>query len=342
VAALLLYDDACLRHDPGSGHPESPSRLEAIWRDLSGQPVPGTEVAAPPRATVEQLARIHGEAYVREILALQGRRVRLDPDTATSAGSVDAAVLAAGAACEAVRRVLDGSAQGAFALVRPPGHHAEATRAMGFCLFNNVAIAAAEAHARGLSRVLCVDWDVHHGNGTQHSFYARPDLLFMSTHQWPLYPGTGHESETGAGPGAGYTVNVPLPAGCGDEEYAAVFTDLLLPLADEYKPELVLVSAGFDAHRDDPLAGMAVTSDGFAALCGAVKAVADRHCKDRLVLTLEGGYDLAALARSVRGCVEVLAGAAAPPLRPEAARATDALSRSRAAMRSTRFRAALS
>ncbi|TMB31849.1 MAG: histone deacetylase [Deltaproteobacteria bacterium] len=340
MATLLFYDDAYLRHDPGSRHPESPGRLEAIWRDLSGHPVAGTEVATPPRATEEQLARIHGEAYVREILGLQGRRVRLDPDTATSAGSIDAAVLAAGAACEAVRRVLDGSAQGAFALVRPPGHHAEATRAMGFCLFNNVAIAAAEAHARGLSRVLCVDWDVHHGNGTQHSFYARSDLFFMSTHQWPLYPGTGHESETGAGPGAGYTVNVPLPAGCGDEDYAAVFADLLLPLADEYKPELVLVSAGFDAHQDDPLAGMAVTSDGFAALCGAVKAVADRHCKDRLVLTLEGGYDLPALARSVRGCVEVLAGATAPPLRPEPSRAKDALARSRAAHGSTRFRAA--
>jgi len=342
VAVLLLYDDACLLHEPGQRHPESPGRLAAIWRDLSARPVPGTEVVAPPRSTEEELARIHGEAYVREILALQGKRIRLDPDTATSAGSVDSALLAAGAACEAVRRVLDGSAQGAFALVRPPGHHAEATRAMGFCLFNNVAVAAAEAHARGVSRVLCVDWDVHHGNGTQHSFYGRPDLLFMSTHQWPLYPGTGHESETGTGPGAGYTVNVPLPAGCGDEDYAAVFTDLLLPLADEYKPELVLVSAGFDAHRDDPLAGMDVTSDGFAALCGAVKSIADRHCKDRIVLTLEGGYDLPALARSVRGCVEVLAGATAPPLRPGTPHAKDAVARSRAAHRSTRFRAALS
>ncbi|MFL5250984.1 MAG: histone deacetylase [Myxococcales bacterium] len=342
MATLLLYDDAGLRHDPGHGHPESPERLRAIWEDLSARPVPGTEIAAPPAASEEQLSRIHGPDYVREILSLRGRKLRLDPDTAISAGSIDAAVLAAGAACEAVRRVLDGTAQGAFALVRPPGHHAEATRAMGFCLFNNVAVAAAEAHARGLSRVLCVDWDVHHGNGTQHSFYARPDLLFMSTHQWPLYPGTGHESETGTAAGAGFTVNVPLPPGCGDADYAAAFADLLLPLADEYKPELVLVSAGFDAHRDDPLANMDVTSDGFAALCGAVKEVADKHCKDRIVLTLEGGYDLEALARSVRACVEVLAGAEAPPLRPDASKARDALSRSRAAQRSTRWRAALS
>jgi acetoin utilization deacetylase AcuC-like enzyme len=342
MAALLLYDDAWLRHEPGRNHPESPGRLAAIRQELAAHPVPGTEIVAPPRATIEQLARIHGESYVQAILELSGKSARLDADTVISAGSIDAAVLAAGAACEGVRRVLDGSAQGAFALVRPPGHHAEATRAMGFCLFNNVAVAAAEAHARGLTRVLCVDWDVHHGNGTQHSFYDRDDLLFMSTHQWPLYPGTGHESETGAGAGSGFTVNVPLPAGCGDDDYAAVFTDLLLPLADEYKPELILVSAGFDAHRDDPLGGMGVTSDGFAALCGAVKAVADRHCKDRIVLTLEGGYDLPALAQSVRSCVEVLAGTVPPPLRPGIGHAKDALLRSRAAQRSSRWRAALS
>src|SRR5205085_6134874 len=324
MAVLLLFDEKMTEHDPGPGHPESPNRLQAIWTDLARRPVAGTEVVTPPEATREELRRVHDDAYISRILALRGRAVQLDPDTATSAASVDAALLAAGAAAEAVRRVINGKAESAFALVRPPGHHAESTRAMGFCLFNNVAVAAAEAHARGLSRVLCVDWDVHHGNGTQHSFYHRDDLLFMSTHQWPLYPGTGHESETGADAGSGFTVNVPLPAGCGDDDYAAVFTDLLLPLADEYEPELILVSAGFDAHRDDPLGGMAVTSDGFAALCGAVKAVADRHCKDRLVLTLEGGYDLPALARSVRGCVEVLAGATAPPLRPEPSRAKDA------------------
>lgn len=340
MSALLLYDPRCLEHDPGAHHPESPDRLRAVWRELSERPVPGTRTTAPPFATEDELARVHGREYVRALLELRGHRARLDADTATSAGSVEAALLAAGAASEAVRRVLDGSANGAFALVRPPGHHAERTRAMGFCLFNNVAVAAAEAHAAGLSRVLCVDWDVHHGNGTQHAFYDRSDLLFMSTHQWPLYPGTGRESETGAGPGEGFTVNLPLPGGCGDAEYAAAFEEVLLPIADHYRPELVLVSAGFDAHRDDPLAGMRVTEDGFAALCGAVKAVADRHCPGKLVLTLEGGYDLRALARSVRNCVEVLAGATAPPLRGDEGAAANVLARARAVL-GARWRSAL-
>ncbi len=337
----LLFDERMTEHDPGPGHPESPERLRAIWSDLSARPVPGTEVAAPPVATEEELRRVHGDEYVRRILALSGREAQLDPDTAISPPSVESALLAAGAAAEAVRRVLDARAQGAFALVRPPGHHAESTRAMGFCLFNNVAVAAAEAHARGVKRVLCVDWDVHHGNGTQHTFYARSDLLFCSTHQHPLYPGTGHETETGTGAGEGFTVNLPLPAGCDDGDYAASFANVVLPIAEAYQPELVLVSAGFDAHRDDPLAGMRVTEEGFAALCGAVKAISDRHCPGRLVLTLEGGYDLGALSRSVRGCVEVLAGAAPPPLRPRASVAGPALRRIRNAQVS-RWRQAIS
>jgi acetoin utilization deacetylase AcuC-like enzyme len=331
MAVHLLFDPVMTEHDPGPGHPESPDRLRAIWRDLSARPVAGTEVVAPPKATREELSRVHDEEYVARILSLRGREVQLDPDTATSTASVDAALLAAGAATEAVRRVIDGKATSAFALVRPPGHHAESTRAMGFCLFNNVAVAAAEAHAKGLSRVLCIDWDVHHGNGTQHSYYARRDLLFCSTHQYPFYPGTGSESETGTGPGEGFTVNVPLPAGCGDGDYAASFADVLLPIADAYRPELILVSAGFDAHRDDPLAGMEVSEEGFAALCGAVKKIADRHSAGRLVLTLEGGYDLRALSRSARACIEVLAGAEPPPLRPQVSRAARALREVRAA-----------
>ena len=327
MSVALLYDPTCVEHDPGHGHPESPDRLKSIWTELTGRPVAGTEALSPPRSTPEELGRVHDAGYVREILELAGLSGSLDGDTAISPRSIDAALLAAGAAAEGVRRVLDGRSQGAFALVRPPGHHAEATRAMGFCLFNNVAVAAAEAHARGIKRVLCVDWDVHHGNGTQHAFYGRNDLLFVSTHQWPLYPGTGAAEETGAGEGAGYTVNVPLPPGCGDADYAAVFAEALLPVAEQYRPELILVSAGFDAHQLDPLGGMRITDEGFATLCGAVKEVADRHCPGRLVLTLEGGYDLGALARSVRNCVEVMAGATAPPLQPKAVRARQALRR---------------
>jgi acetoin utilization deacetylase AcuC-like enzyme len=329
---LLLTDDRMLAHEPGQWHPESPSRLAAILRRLDERAVPHVKLASPPRATEAELSRVHSAEHVRALLALAGRSEEIDPDTTVSAGSIEAALLAAGAAAESVRAVLDGRANGAFALVRPPGHHAERGRAMGFCLFNNIAVAAAEAHAKGLERVLCVDWDVHHGNGTQRSFWRSKDLLFLSTHQWPLYPGTGHESEVGEGEGAGYTVNVPLPSGCGDRDYAAVFRDLLLPLAETYRPELVLVSAGFDAHRDDPLGGMGLTADGFAALCGVVKDIADRHCPGKLVLTLEGGYDLQGLSDSVRCCVEVLASGGAPRLQPDAsAAARDAIARAKAA-----------
>ena len=330
MTVALLTDERCALHDPGEGHPESPARMRAILRDLSERPIAGTEVLLPPRATEAELARVHEPGYVRRILALAGRSGHLDGDTVISAGSIDAALLAAGAAVEGVRRVLAGSARGAFALVRPPGHHAEFAQAMGFCLFNNVAVAAGEAHAQGLSRVLCIDWDVHHGNGTQHTFEARRDLLFFSTHQWPLYPGTGHEREAGRGEGEGFTINAPLPPGSGDGDLAAAFQDVLLPIADAWRPELVLVSAGFDAHRDDPLGAMEVTDDGFAALCGAVKAISDKHCPGRLVLTLEGGYDLPALSRSVRACVEVMAGATAPPLRAGPRLAMPALARLRA------------
>jgi acetoin utilization deacetylase AcuC-like enzyme len=187
---------------------------------------------------------------------------------------------------------------------------------MGFCLFNNVAVAAAEANAQGLSRVLCVDWDVHHGNGTQHSFYGSRELLFLSTHQFPFYPGTGDVGEVGAGEGEGFTVNVPLKPGARDGDFVAIFEDLLMPIADDYRPELVLVSAGFDAHVADPLGGMEVSTEGFAALCGAVKRVAERHAGGKLVLTLEGGYDLDALAESAEACIRVLAGETPPAIVP--------------------------
>ncbi len=336
METLLFADELMLLHDMGSHHPESPARMRAVLELLAARPIAGARVLSPPLATEAELLRVHSKEHVGQMLGLAGREVTLDPDTSVSPGSIDAALLAAGAAVEAVRSVLDGRARNTFALVRPPGHHAERGRAMGFCLFNNVAVAAAEARARGVERVLVLDWDVHHGNGTQRSFWRDPSVLFMSTHQWPLYPGSGHESEVGQDEGRGYTINVPLPPGCGDGDFAAAFADVLLPIADEFRPELVLVSAGFDAHARDPLAAMEVSSDAFAALCGSVKSIAEKHCQGRLVLSLEGGYDVHALAESVRGCISVLAGETAPPLVPGArAAARDALARVRAAQKET-------
>jgi acetoin utilization deacetylase AcuC-like enzyme len=314
---ILLYCPAMLEHDPGRGHPERPLRLEAVVDRLRRSPRPGLEWAEPNPAPREAVERIHDPAYVRWVESFRGRSARLDVDTAVSPGSVEAAWRAAGAAVEAIDAVVSGSARRAFALVRPPGHHAERAAAMGFCLFNNVAVGASHAAARrGCRRVLIVDWDVHHGNGTQHSFETRPDVLYFSTHRYPFYPGTGALHETGAGEGEGFTVNVPLPAGSGDGEYEAIFRRVLAPVSDAFAPDLVLVSAGFDAHRDDPMGGMAMTASGFASLCGIVRGIADGHAGGRLVLVLEGGYDLEALAESCAACTGILCGD--PPPAPAA------------------------
>ncbi|MCC6522000.1 MAG: histone deacetylase [Polyangiaceae bacterium] len=308
---LLLTDPRMRRHEPGPGHPERPARLATVCAALDG--ARGTRWAEAPAAERAALERVHAPAYVEHIESLRGHPASLDADTHLSAGSVEAAYLAAGAAVEAVTAVVDGRARSAFALVRPPGHHAEADHGMGFCVFNNVAIAAAHARAAlGLERVLVVDWDVHHGNGTQAAFLARSDVLFMSLHQFPFYPGTGALEEVGAGEGRGFTVNVPFPEGRGNADYARALEDVLAPIAAAYRPELVLVSAGFDAHAADPLAEMRLTEEGFAAMTGLVRDIADEHAAGRLVLLLEGGYDLRALAESTRACVEVLAGATPP------------------------------
>jgi acetoin utilization deacetylase AcuC-like enzyme len=298
-------------HDPGAHHPEAPERLRAACDALEG--MPGLEWRSPQPAERAQLARVHTNAHIDLVDSARGKRAAFDPDTTVSSGSVDAAYLAAGAAVDAVTEVVRGEHRDAFALVRPPGHHAESHVAMGFCLFNNVAVAAEHARAElGCERVLIVDWDVHHGNGTQHSFYGRDDVLFFSLHQFPFYPGTGALEETGRGPGEGYTVNVPFPAGRIDGDYLSAFRNLLEPIADTFAPDLVLVSAGFDAHRNDPLAGMRATEEGYSAMAATVKAIADRHAQGRLVLLLEGGYDLGALGRSVRAVVETLTGATPP------------------------------
>ncbi len=324
---LLLADLAMLAHDQGRGHPESPARLQAILDRLHAAPVAGTRWQTPRQASREQVARVHGPAYLELVEQVRGQTIHIDEDVAMAPGSTDASYLAAGAAIDAVEAVVAGAARNAFALVRPPGHHAEADRAMGFCVLANVAIAA--EHARqvlGLQRVLIVDWDVHHGNGTQHIFEGRDDVLVFGTHQFPHYPGTGGLHEHGHGAGLGYTVNVPLPAGMGDGDYAMMFREVLVPVAAAFKPDLVLVSAGFDPHREDPLGDMLVSAEGFAGLCGVVREVAEASAGGRLALVLEGGYDLEGLASSVHACVEVLAGRT-PPGQPGASAQGEAVLR---------------
>jgi acetoin utilization deacetylase AcuC-like enzyme len=308
MATLILTDERFLRHEAGIGHPESPARLRAILADLERAPPEGAVFERPRAATAEEIDAVHDADHRARLQSAAGRRVRIDPDTAMSEGSWEAATFAAGAAVGAVEAVWSGRADNAFALVRPPGHHAEAGRAMGFCLLNNAAIAAEAARRLGARRVLVLDWDVHHGNGTQHVFEARADVMYMSSHQYPFYPGTGGPGEVGVGAGRGFTVNCALPAGQTDADYGAVFHDLFLPAARAFAPDLVLVSAGFDPHARDPLADMLVTERGFAAMGAAMAALAREACGGKLVLLLEGGYDLAALPASVRACLEVMAG----------------------------------
>jgi acetoin utilization deacetylase AcuC-like enzyme len=266
----------------------------------------GGRVIEPRPATEDELAGIHDRGYIRLIRETAGHAVALDPDTFTSPDSYEVALLAAGAVLVAVEHVLDaGPGSRAFAMQRPPGHHAEASRAMGFCLFNNVAIGAAKARRRDLSRVAVVDLDVHHGNGTQWSFYDDPSVLVISSHQYPYYPGTGSADQTGSGAGVGFTVNFPLEAGATDADYERVYQSVEGVLL-QFRPELILVSMGFDAHRDDPLGGMRLTTGQFMRLTARIAAVADRCCNGRLVAAVEGGYDLEALAASLRGVIDVL------------------------------------
>jgi acetoin utilization deacetylase AcuC-like enzyme len=310
MATGYVYDPIYLEHDL-RGHPENRQRLETVLDVLERHdmldrlaPISTVPVAA------DRLERCHTPPYIEQVRSIANRGGgHLDADTYVRQASFDAALMAAGGLVEATRAVLDGEVDNAFALVRPPGHHALRNRGMGFCLFNNVAVAARYALVeRGLDRVLIVDFDVHHGNGTQDEFDTDPSVMYISTHQYPHYPGTGYWNETGRGNGAGSIVNVPLAGGVGDEGFATIFQEVIGPAAWRFQPELILVSAGYDAHWDDPLAYMQLSVGGYATIAQALKDLAAELCEGRLVFTLEGGYHLEALAYSILNTCAVLLG----------------------------------
>jgi acetoin utilization deacetylase AcuC-like enzyme len=316
-ATGVVTDRRYRDHRGPDGHPESPERLTAVERAIDLHRERLTPLAARP-ASDEEILRVHGAAHLA-LVAEAARRApaHLDPDTYVTAASLEVARLAAGAAIDLAREVAAGRLQSGFAAVRPPGHHAEAGRAMGFCLFNNVAIAARALQAEdGVGRILIFDWDVHHGNGTQHSFEEDPSVLYASTHQFPYYPGTGAAGEAGRGKGTGFTLNVPLPAGCGDEVYLGALQRLLVPVTEKFHPEMILVSCGFDAHADDPLAAMQVTGAGFGAMSRVVRALAEACCGGRVAFVLEGGYSASGLFEGTDAVLSALTAQAPPPPLP--------------------------
>jgi acetoin utilization deacetylase AcuC-like enzyme len=303
---LLYTHPVCLRHSGGPGHPESPARLAAVIEALDAAGIGDLEWREAPTATRAQLRRVHADALLCEVLDIpvDGQR-RLDPDTAMNADSAEAALRAAGAVCAAVDDVLRGVAQRAFCAVRPPGHHATASNAMGFCLFNSIAVGAAHAVAmHGLERVAIVDFDVHHGNGTQDIFWSEPRVMYLSSHQRNLYPGTGTPEERGRG----NILNAPLPEGCDGALFRRAWSEKLLPEIDAFRPQLLMISAGFDAHRLDPLAGLMLEAGDYAWITRELATLADRHAQGRIVSALEGGYSLTALRDCSVAHVEALAG----------------------------------
>ena len=304
---------ASLEHDTGLGHPERADRIRAIEAELETRDWLGWEPLEAPAATDEQLLRVHPREYVEQVRAFSESCRAFDMDTPTSAGSYEAALRAAGGACALVEAMLTGGERTGFSALRPPGHHAEWSTAMGFCLFANVAVACRHAlDALGAERVLVLDWDVHHGNGTNAIFHGSREVLFVSIHQFPFWPGTGPLNDVGSGDAEGYSINVPVPAGTGEAAFLSLVEHVVAPAAREYEPDLILISAGYDAHRDDPLGGLALDTSSFGGLSARMRALGD-ELGAPVGAVLEGGYDLSALAMSVAETMSALANGATPP-----------------------------
>jgi acetoin utilization deacetylase AcuC-like enzyme len=315
---VFFHHPASLDHDTGLGHPERPDRVRAIEAELGPRDHLGWEVREAPRASEEQLLRVHPPRYVELVREMSARGGAFDLDTPTSPGSWEAALRGAGGACALAEALLRDGERAGFSASRPPGHHAEFERAMGFCLFGNVAIAARHAlDALGAERVLVVDWDVHHGNGTNTIFHGSPEVLFASIHQYPFWPGSGPLEDVGSGEGEGYSLNLPVPAGTGEPAFLSLVEHVVAPAARQHRPDLILVSAGYDAHRADPLGGLALDTASYGALARQVRALGE-ELGVPVGAVLEGGYDLRALAGGVAETMAALAGDDEPP--PDVAR----------------------
>ncbi|MFN8179968.1 MAG: histone deacetylase [bacterium] len=308
MSCALVLDPRYRDHRNPPGHPERVERIEALLPLRDDVERRRLLLVEPRPATREEILAVHTAEHVGRVAASEGVALSIfDPDTSAGPKSFATALLAAGGFLALLEAIEAGRARRGFALVRPPGHHAESDGAMGFCLFDNVAVGAAMLRRAGRARVAIVDWDVHHGNGTQEIFWRDPSVLYVSLHQYPWYPGTGAEHEIGEGPGAGATLNIPLQQGCGDLEYLAALDERVLPALRRFRPEFLLVSAGFDTHARDPLGGMRMTSGGFAEMTRKLRRAADELCEGRLALVLEGGYHLEALRESVEAVLDVLA-----------------------------------
>jgi acetoin utilization deacetylase AcuC-like enzyme len=312
---LVVIDQGYLKHLPGESHPERPERIQALLNLAGALDKQMFELASPRAATRADVEYTHGADHVRLVESTsKHNRYALDGDTITCRDSFGVALLAVGGFLTLLDAIASKQSSNGFALVRPPGHHALRDHAMGFCLFNTMAIGAEYLkRVYGAKKILIMDWDVHHGNGTQAAFYDDPTVLFISTHQFPFYPGSGAVNETGVGAGEGFTLNIPLPAGCTDAEYLQVFQDIVVPAAEKFQPDWILVSAGFDPHRRDPLGGMNVTEEGFGAMAGLLLALANRFADGRIAFLLEGGYDLAGLRDSVAAVLAAMQAQVPPP-----------------------------